>query len=628
MAASPAEPLSELLALHRDGELPGRYPRAQQLVRELSPAELVQAGRILARLDPGQIQHDHPQVPAVTVAVTGHATLPDLVPALTAELARAGLLLRPVVSDFDGYVFDLSDPGSPLYAADPDLVLCVLDPGVVIDELPTPWGPSDAERVLTEKIALLNGLAATFSATSRGTLVLNTLPLPSSLTAQLTDHRSRARLSRAWYEASARLLALAEEHPSVIVVDLAPLAGEGLPVQEPRQRAYAKAGLSPELLARYAREAGHFARHLTGRTKKCLVLDLDGTLWGGVLGDDGADGIEIGEGLRGGAFRDFQRVVKQLGAQGVLIAAISKNDAEPVLEVLSGHPGMVLREPDFVRVTANWRPKHDNLRELAEGLNLGLESFVFADDSAYECGLVARELPEVAVIRLDDEPALHGARLLADGWFDVRGLTDDDRARPASYRAELERKDFLDTFDSLNDYLRELQVTVRLSRAERRDVPRLSQLSLRTNQFNLTTLRLQPADVRALLDDPAAWVLTIGSADRFGDDGLVGAVFARREGDNLHIGNFLLSCRVFSRGIEQACLAALLRHAQAEGVRQVTGEHRLTRKNGKVRDFYERNGFTRVGVEDEVTRFRHDLRELSGPPAHIDLTERLEGSSL
>jgi FkbH-like protein len=378
---------------------------------------------------------------------------------------------------------------------------------------------------------------------------------------------------------------------------------------------YAKAHLSAGLLAEMARAVAHLARNLTGRTKKCLVLDLDNTVWGGVLGDDGVDGIEVEDTYRGQAFRAFQRVAKQLSSQGILLAAASKNNPEPVQEVLRSHSGMVLREDDFVRVSANWRPKHSNLTELAQALNLGVDSFVFVDDSAYECGLIRTVLPGVAVVHLDEDPALHVQYLLRDGWFDTREVTDDDRARPSRYRDEVVRHDFLQSFDSIQDYLDKLGVRVDLAATSEREIPRVSQLTLRTNQFNLTTRRMQPADVRAWTEDPGAMALSIRSADRFGDNGLVGAIFLRRDVRGLHVDNMVLSCRVFSRGIEQACLTAVLGHARVAGDPAVYGTYRPTAKNGITADFFTRHGFRPDGAA-----FRHDLRDVGEPPKHIALT--------
>jgi FkbH-like protein len=612
---SPGETEDPILRLHRDGRLLAEYPRVPRLLDGLADDRLRRAGRLLSRLDPDEVLRAHPGTTAVTVAITGHGTLSGLVAPLTAEMARHGLLLRPVLSGFDAYVLDLGDPGSRLYAAAPGLVLCVLDPAVVFDEVPTPWTPGDVRRVLADKLGLLDGLAARFGEAGDGTLVLNTIPLPRLMAAQLVDHRSRAELGALWREANARLLRLAETHPGVVVLDLDTLVADGIAVTEPRLSVYTKAHLTPELLAAYAREAAHLARHVSGRTRKVLAIDLDGTAWGGILADDGPDGLEVGE-----AYQAFQHAVRQLAAQGVLVAAVSKNDVEPVRRVLREHPGMVLREDDLVRVAANWRPKHENLAELAGDLNLGVDSVVFADDSPHEIGLVRRELPGVAVVPLDGEPAWHVPRLLADGWFDTVELTAEDHERPARYRDELTRRDFLDTFTSVEDYLRELGISVRVAPAGPGEAGRLSQLTLRTNQFNLTTERLRPADVEELIRDPDALVLAVHVADRFGDSGIAGAILARREGATLAIDNVLLSCRVFGRGVERAAMSALLEHARAEGVTTVTGVYRRSPKNSGVAEFYPRQGFTTVTDDGEVATFRHDLAEIAPAPGHIDLT--------
>jgi FkbH-like protein len=620
-AARP-EGLDGLAALARAGRLAEHYPDALRLVRGLAPEELDRAGRLLARVDPAAVLAAHPNTPVRTVAITGHCTLTALTPALAGEFARHGILLRAVPGRFDTYVFDLADPGSALYAARPDLTLCVLDPEIVFDDVPTPWSPPDVERVLAEKLRVLEGIVATFAAAGGGTLVLNTIPLPQSRLAQLVDYRSRALLGALWREANARLLRLAETNPALCVLDLEALVWEGGSGSDARMSVYAKAHLSDALLARYARQIGHLARHQLGATKKCLVLDLDGTVWGGILGEDGPEGVEVSETHRGEAFRAFQKVAKQIGAQGVLLAVVSKNEPAPVQRALRERAEMTLREDDFVRIVANWRPKHENLAELATSLNLGVDGFVFVDDNPAECALVRRELPGVAVVQVDGDPALHAERLLADGWFDSVELTATDRERTRQYRQELERKDFLDSFDSIQDYLRELEVEVALAAATPADLPRVSQLTLRTNQFNLTTERLTQPEVAALAAAPGRAVLTVRARDRFGDNGLVGAVFLRRTGDSVLIENFMLSCRVFSRGVEQAALAAISTRVLADGAAELIGEYRPTAKNAIVAGFYPRYGFDPLPADAAragASRYRLPLGEPVAVPDHLRL---------
>ncbi|MEY9860427.1 FkbH-like protein [Catenulispora sp. GAS73] len=628
-----------LLALHREGALAAAFPRLPALLRDLTDEQVLQAGRLLTRLDPRQVRAEHPATPTLRVALTGHGTLPALLPALSARLAGHGVLIEPYQAAFDGYVFELGDPDSRLYAAEPQLTVAVLDAAVIADELPLPWGPDDVAEVFERRLGVIEGLCERFAARNSGTLALTTMPLPRSLAAQLIDHRSRARLGAVWREANARLLRLSERHPAVLVLDLDTLVAEGVAVQDARLDAYAKAHLSDALLGRLARELGHLGAHLAGRTRKCLVLDLDGTLWGGVLGEDGPDGVEVGHGLRGEAFSSFQRLARQIGAQGVLLAVASKNDLDPVLDMLRG-PRMTLREQDFVRVTANWSAKPRNLRDLAAELNIGLDALVFADDSPTECGLVRTVLPEVAVVELGSDPAEHAGRLLREGWFDVRELTAEDHARPARYREEVSRQDFRASFDGLDDYLDQLQLHVRVARPTAAELPRISQITLRTNQFNLTGARLDPAEVARRAQDPDHLVLGVHVGDRFGDSGLVGAVFARREGDTLRLENFLLSCRVFARGVEQAVLAWLLHTAPGLGARQVLAQYRPTAKNSAFSGFYPANGFsvlaedeaeaetkaeTKTGTKTETKTFRHDLADPPPIPAHLRLTDEVSG---
>nr|AIS85751.1 FkbH like protein [Verrucosispora sp. MS100047] len=605
-SATGSDATAELSELYRSGRLPTEFPRLRALLAELPDTELHRAGRLLERVGPDAVRAAHPDVPVVPITVSGYGTVAPLVPLLTVELARHGLLLDPRLGDFGGYLDALAAPD------DSSLLLTLLDAQVVFDQVPTPWRPEDVAHTFTAKIDLIEGLLAR----STAPVVLNTIPLPRIFPAQLIDHRSRALLGAVWREANARLLRLSQDHPTVVVVDLDPWAATGLAVRDARLSVYAKAHLTPPLLHAYAREVAHLARARAGAARKVLALDLDETVWGGVVGEVGPLAVEVADSHRGEAFREFQRVVRQLGSQGVLVAAVSKNDPEPVREALRAHPGMTLREDDFVRVVANWRPKHENLRTLTEDLNLGLDSVVFVDDSPFEQGLVRRELPEVAVVAVDDEPADHVGRLLADGWFDTVTLTAEDRQRPGLYRAEVERRDFLHSFDSLRDYLAELKVRVDLAVADETDVPRVSQLTLRTNQFNLTTRRLAPADVLALLRHPAATVLTVRCADRFGEIGLVGAVVLRHDDDVLHVDNFVLSCRAFSRGVETATLAEILRHARGSSASAVTAEYLPSRRNAKVADFYPRNGFTRL----DATHFRHDLTDMPRPPEYVQLT--------
>ncbi|WP_240139884.1 HAD-IIIC family phosphatase [Streptomyces sp. MUM 178J] len=613
--------LAALRAAYAAGRLEAEYDTVRTLLARLPERQLAAAGQLLARLDRSLVRSRHPATPTLAVRITGQSTVGPLVAPLTAQLARHGILLAPVVSPYGSCLHDLLAPRAAAPDA-PGLTLCLLDAHTVFEEVPSPWRVADVEAAVRSRLELLGRAVRTHQEGDGGPLVLNTVPLLRDHTHQLVDLRSRAALGAVWREFNTGLLALAQHHPGLVVIDLDPLIAQGIPAYEPRTAVYAKARLGDRLLAAYAREAGHLARARLGKTRKCLVLDLDGTLWGGVLGDDGPDGIEIGSGLRGEAYAEFQRTLKQLSSQGVLLAVSSKNDADNVLRALREHPAMPLREGDFIQINANWRPKHDNLRDIADSANLGLDGFVFVDDSSFERGLVQERLPEVAVVAVDEEPALHTPALLADGWFDVTDLTEEDRERTARYRTEAKRRELREDAPSYQEYLNGLDIEASLSPPTPSELTRVAQLTLRTNQFHLATERLRADDVQRLCARPGHRVLAVRARDRFGDHGLVGVVFLRRDGAVLRIDNYVLSCRVFSRGIESACLTAVLEHARATGARSVLARYLPSPRNAAFAGFYTDHGFASEGAghaDDDACFFRHGLHTLPPPPAHIRL---------
>ncbi|MET9570489.1 HAD-IIIC family phosphatase [Streptomyces virginiae] len=612
-----------LRELRGRGLLEKAYDQVPALLAEEDGPGAAAAGRLLAGLDHAAVLEHHPHTPVVTVAVTGQSTAGHVVEPLRGELARHGMLLRPVLGEHGTYLRDLTDPAGELRTAAPDLTLCLLDAETLFSQVPPVWGPEDVERAGEEAL----GRCAALAAEVPGTLVLNTVPLPRSCSHQLVDHRSRARLGAVWREFNARLLRLTESATRLVVIDLEPLIGEGGPVTDPRLARHAKVHLGAGLLAAYAREIGHLARALRGRVRKCLVLDLDGTLWDGVLDEDGPDGIAAAGTLRGEAFGAFQKCLKQLASQGVLLAVSSKNDEGPVLEALAAHPDLVLREPDFAAVRANWEPKDGNLADIARALDLAPDALVFADDSPAERAQVRLGAPEVAVVALDGEPALHVTRLLADGWFDTLRLTAEDRARTGEYRGRRERGALRAGSGSYEEFLRALQVSVGLGPPRRHEFARVSQLTLRTNQFNLSGTGLPEDELALLAAAPGRLLLVVRSADRFGDNGLVGAVLGTIAEGVLRLDGMWLSCRVLGRGVERTCLAVLLARARELGLTAVSARYVPTARNHRARDFYPSCGFTPAepagtdGSADGPVVFHHDLVRLPEVPAHVRVTE-------
>ncbi|MFQ5513645.1 MAG: HAD-IIIC family phosphatase [Myxococcota bacterium] len=363
-----------------------------------------------------------------------------------------------------------------------------------------------------------------------------------------------------------------------------------------------------KMLRELARQIEQLVRAYQGRTRKALVLDLDGTLWGGVLGEDGVDGIELSEDGRGKVYRDFQQQIKKLRERGVLLALCSKNDPDEVEVVLREHPMMVLRSADFTARRVGWGDKPESIREIADELGLGLESLVFIDDSAAERGWVSGQLPELAVpefpSRAEELPGWF-LREVVYPLFPVYRLTAEDRARPERYVARRQRREAGRSL-SRGEFLESLKIRIRFDLDPAKHLERAAQLTQRTNQFNTTSHRYTRAELRTILDDPSWSVVLVEYEDRFGKEGLIGLAIVQLETGE--IDSFLLSCRVIGRGVETRLLEEVERRLRGAQSRVARGRIVPTARNVPVRDLYARHGYRLEREEAGGTRvFRKEL---------------------
>jgi FkbH-like protein len=378
----------------------------------------------------------------------------------------------------------------------------------------------------------------------------------------------------------------------------------GLRARDERAWFETKQPCAPTLLPDLAREVAHIVAHLWRAPKKVLVLDLDNTLWGGVVADDGIEGIEIGDtSPRGEAFKAFQKYIASLKQRGVLLAVASKNDFAKAEAVFRQHPEMVLKMDDFVSFKANWEPKSDNIRQMAFDLNLGLDSFVFVDDNAAETEIVRQFAPEVATIQLGVDPSAYVGQLQDCRLFEPRSITVEDAGRTTQYRANVQREQLQASVTDMGAYLASLEMEGAIGDFTAVDVPRLAQLINKSNQFNLTTRRRTEAELQELMKDPAFSCFSVRLKDKFGDHGLISIVIARVEGKIMTIDTWLMSCRVLKRGVEEEVLNELVRRATGRGCLMLEGLYLPTAKNEMVRDFYGRMGFRIVHEDDSSRRF-------------------------
>ena len=550
--------------------------------------------------------------PVIKLALLGSSTLSHLLPSIRLGGLRRGFLLDIYVGPYGLYRQELADPESGLATFRPDVVCFAFDAQhlaggenasaeAAMANLRQCWAL--AKNTLGCRAVVQQTLLPRFPAL----LGNNEDRLPSSAAAIVAQVNKDIRASAAL------------EGVNLLSVDMW-AAEDGLVNWFDTSLWYqAKQEIHPRASVLYGDQIGRILAALWGRSAKCLVLDLDNTLWGGVIGDDGMDGVVLGQGSPAGeAFVAFQRYAKQMSERGVILAVCSKNDEANALEPFEKHPEMVLRRKDIACFVANWTDKATNLRAIAERLNIGLDSLVFADDNPAERRLVRAELPMVSVPELPEDPAEY-ARTIADaGYFEAVDLTAEDRERTELYRANAQREAARAEATDIGGFLDGLGMELYANGFDMPGLKRIAQLMNKTNQFNLTTRRYTEDDVLGMMSNEDAATLQLRLTDVHGDNGVIGLMVGYRRGSALEIDTWLMSCRVLGRGVEDATLNLLVERAEEMGCTSLIGEYRPTAKNSMVREHYKKLGFTLIeDTGDGVTRWMLSLEGFEPRPTHM-----------
>lgn len=531
---------------------------------------------------------------------------PDLLrQAIACAIAQDGELALVHAAPYGVMRQECLDGGSALHAFQPEVVVLVPDWRQTLVPLPL---DAAADAVAADTVRQVQGFEAIWTALeARGCRIIQHLFVPPSpLWRGVADRRSPASATRrvqvlndALMDAGAGRVTWLEADRLAVGVGLAAWSA-------PRFFHAGKLGFDPRFLPDYLPWFRGAWRATTGRTRKLLVLDLDDTLWGGTIGDDGPAGIALGpaHGGKGEAFLAWQQHLAGLAQRGVVLAVCSKN-APDIAATGFEHADSALRREDFAAFVCSWDDKATGLRRIAQQLNLGLDAAVFVDDNPAERALVQQLLPEVAVVDIGADPAQFIERLEAGHWFDQQAYTEVDHGRQAAYAALRQARAIETSSADIGSYLAGLEMRGRAAPALADDLPRLAQMELKTNQFNLTTRRYTQAQLAAQMQEPDRLVLAFHLKDRFGDHGLVGSLLAVREADALRIDSWLLSCRVFSRSAEAFILRALIVWARELGVSTLVGEYLASARNAVVADLYARLGF--VPLSDDGRLWQRNL---------------------
>jgi FkbH-like protein len=531
----------------------------------------------------------------VRLAVLGSSTVDHLLPGLRVSALRRNIWLKAYVPDYGQYLSELLNADSKLREFAPNAFLCTFDPCHFVSMASMDLDQKAADALLQDGLERLKTIWH-IAKNEFGALVIQQTFLQTFLPIiGNNEHRLPASQKRLIDRFNARLREMADEEGVNILALDDQAARDGVSAwHDPMLWHRAKQHISPAATPFYGELAGRLIAAMQGRSFKCLVLDLDNTLWGGVIGDDGIEGIVLGQGSAlGEAYIAFQQYLLALSRRGVVLAVCSKNDEANALAPFHSHPEMILKREHIACFVANWQDKATNIREIAKRLNLGLDSFVFVDDNPFERNLVRRELPVVAVPEIPEDPALYATCLADAGYFEALDVTEEDRERTQQYQANWQREAIRTAHTDMEGYLRRLNMELRWAPFDKVGLKRIVQLINKTNQFNLTTRRCTEEEVLARMETPGSLTLQIRLVDQFGDNGIVAIVMGVpcKDSADILIDTWVMSCRVLGRKVEEATLNVIATEAARLRAGALIGEYRPTAKNGMVKDHYKKLGF-------------------------------------
>lgn len=549
---------------------------------------------------------------SVRLGVVSSFTFEPLVPALRLRGLRCGLGVEVYCGPFGQAEQELLDPTSGLSVFAPDAVLVAIrlqDVCPPIYEAFNGLAAEQAAAITDDWLTRLRTALESFRQRSKAPILIQGFEQPTWRALGLADRTTGPSQTAVIERANAGLRNLAASLPNARVMDYDDLVSHHGRERwaEPKTLFFARIPIAP---ANYWPLAGFYVRHLYplyGLARKVIALDADNTLWGGVVGDVGLHGIALGHDYPGNAFVAFQRRLLDLHRRGIILCILSKNQPGTVEEVLEKHPDMVLRSEHFAALRVNWQPKPENLRDLAAVLNLGIDSFVFIDDSPVECELMRATLPQVRAILLPNEPALYPDIVEQLDCFEQYAVSEEDRARGQLYRAEAGRRELQAASVDMPSFYRRLEMKVEIFIDHVPHVGRAAQMTNRTNQFNMHTIRCSEDDIRSFMADADHRVYTLALADRFGDNGVVGLAVVHCGRVEWRLQLLLMSCRILGRTVEHAFIAWIAAQALAAGAVRLTAEFVPTTKNQPFAGFFPERGLRPVGTEGGVELFAWDL---------------------
>ena len=530
------------------------------------------------------------------IAILSSFTLNGLSEILHVKCSELGIGYRSFVAGYNQYAQELINSKSEYYKFSPDVTFLIIDIRNLLGEnFFFPYNISDNERksLISEKINHLENMIMNFEKNLNSKLIIANFNIPSYSPNGVLETKFDFGFHEMIEELNKSLRDISKNHNSVYVYNFNQFISKygEKNIFDYRQFHVGDIQIALNFLPQFGYDLMSYIKPITGTNRKCIVLDLDNTLWGGIIGEDGFDGIELGHSPNGKAFVDFQKELLSLWNQGIILAINSKNNFDDAMNVIKEHPNMILREKNFASIKINWNDKAENLKQIANEINIGLNSIVFFDDDKLNQERIKHEFPEVLTVELSSDPSYFSAILKDLNDFNVLQRTEDDIKRGEMYAQQRERKEFQKSISNLDDFLEQLDIQVKMKKTSEFLIPRISQLTLKTNQFNLTTKRYQEEEIRNFANNDKFIVGCAQVLDKFGDNGITGVYIINKEDKVWNIDTFLLSCRIMGRGVENGILSQILIDAKNNGIEEIRANFIPTKKNKPAENFLSDFGF-------------------------------------
>ena len=503
-------------------------------------------------------------------------------------------------SPYNQFTQEILNENSNLYKFKPDIIFLLIDNRIILENsfyFSNINSENKNKKHIDEKINEIKNLIEVFTQKSQSKIIIANFVIPTYTPLGIYESKIEYGIKEIILDLNKKLKELSRNIDSCYIYDFNSFVtkfGEKN-ILDYKKMNYGDIKINFDIIPYLIYDFLGYVKPILGLNKKCLVLDLDNTLWGNIIGEDGIEGIKIGPYPEGRSFVEFQKVIKALSENGIILAINSKNNQKDAMKAINEHPHMILREKDFSCIKINWNDKISNMREIAKDLNIGLDSIVFFDDDPINRELLRMGIPEVNTIELPKDPSSYAQILRNLNDFNILKITKDDVQRKIMYKQEQNRKKLESSTENLNEYLKKLDIKIRIKLDNEFSISRISQLILKTNQFNLTTKRYQEEEIKEFVEDKTMIVGCSEVDDKFGENGITNVFIIKTKSNEWIIDTFLLSCRIMGRGIEEGIIGKILEIAKNKGIEKITATFIPTEKNKPAENFLKNYGFEKDG---------------------------------